>query len=97
MLLEMLKDQPPPWEAQFRATVALAGPAGEFELAEGRCAGEILGEERGSGGFGYDPIFLVHGTGKTMAELEINKKNRLSHRARAVEAIRPAIERRLGE
>ncbi len=97
MLLEMLKVHPRPWEARFRATVALAGPAGEIELAEGQCAGEIIPDERGKGGFGYDPIFLVLGTGRTMAELEMNEKNRISHRARAVEAIWPALELRLSD
>ncbi|MFQ5922768.1 MAG: RdgB/HAM1 family non-canonical purine NTP pyrophosphatase [Anaerolineales bacterium] len=95
LLLEMLKIHPRPWEAQFRAIVALAGPSGEVELAEGQCAGEIIPEERGAGGFGYDPLFLVQGTGRTMAELDMDDKNRISHRARAVEAIRPTLELRL--
>jgi XTP/dITP diphosphohydrolase len=53
-------------------------------LAEGFCEGEIIPEERGTGGFGYDPIFLLPELGKTMAELSMEEKNRLSHRARAV-------------
>jgi XTP/dITP diphosphohydrolase len=95
LLLEMLKAHDRPWEGRFRATVALAGPGGELDLAEGQCEGEIIPDERGSGGFGYDPIFLVLGTEKTMAELEMEKKNRLSHRAMAVEAMRPTLVRRL--
>ena len=51
---------------------------------EGFCEGEIIPEERGTGGFGYDPIFLFPELGKTMAELGMDEKNRLSHRARAV-------------
>jgi XTP/dITP diphosphohydrolase len=51
---------------------------------EGSCEGEIIPEERGTGGFGYDPIFLFPELGKTMAELSIVEKNRLSHRAKAV-------------
>jgi XTP/dITP diphosphohydrolase len=51
---------------------------------EGLCPGEIIPEERGAGGFGYDPIFLLTELGKTMAELSMDEKNRLSHRARAV-------------
>ena len=97
LLLEMLKVHPRPWAAQFRATVALAGPTGEVELAEGQCDGEIIPDERGTGGFGYDPIFLMLGTGRTMAELEMNEKNRISHRARAVDAVRPALELRLSD
>jgi XTP/dITP diphosphohydrolase len=53
-------------------------------LVEGWCEGEIIPEERGAGGFGYDPIFLLTELGKTMAELSSEEKNRLSHRARAV-------------
>ena len=95
LLLEMLKFHERPWEAHFRATVALAEPSGEVELAEGHCAGEIIDEERGTGGFGYDPIFMVHETGKTMAELEMREKNQLSHRARALEGIRSLLDARL--
>jgi XTP/dITP diphosphohydrolase len=52
---------------------------------------------RGSGGFGYDPLFVVDGTDKTMAELDRDEKNRLSHRARAFAALRPLLERVLAE
>jgi XTP/dITP diphosphohydrolase len=51
---------------------------------EGNCYGEIIAEERGSDGFGYDPIFLLPELNKTMAELKMAEKNRLSHRAKAV-------------
>ena len=95
LLIEMLADHSRPWEARFRATVSLAGPTGEFEYAEGQCVGEIIPEERGIGGFGYDPIFLVHEAGKTMAELDMDEKNQLSHRARAFEAIRSVLDTRL--
>ena len=61
--------------------------------AEGVCPGEILPAPRGRHGFGYDPLFLVEGTGKTMAELSLEEKNRLSHRARAVQALWPALQR----
>jgi XTP/dITP diphosphohydrolase len=60
-------------------------------LAEGWCEGEIITEERGSGGFGYDPIFLLPELGKTMAELSMDEKNRLSHRARAVMNAKPIL------
>src|SRR5512139_3142273 len=55
-----------------------------LHMFEGYCPGEIIPEERGTGGFGYDPIFLLPELGKTMAELSMEEKNRLSHRARAV-------------
>jgi XTP/dITP diphosphohydrolase len=60
-------------------------------LAEGWCEGEIIPEERGSGGFGYDPILLLPELAKTMAELSMDDKNRLSHRARAVMNAKPIL------
>ena len=83
-LVENLQDKPRPWTARFHATIAVAVPDGETHLAEGFCEGEIIPEERGTAGFGYDPIFLLSELGKTMAELSMEEKNRLSHRARAV-------------
>lgn len=99
-LLENLKDKPRPWTAHFHATVAVARPSSpprtaegavKIEFAEGNCYGEIIPEERGAGGFGYDPIFLLTDLGKTMAELEMAEKNKLSHRARAVMAAMPIL------
>jgi XTP/dITP diphosphohydrolase len=58
---------------------------------EGVCAGEILLEERGTNGFGYDPLFFVPDCGCTMAELPLAVKNQLSHRARAAQAARPFL------
>ena len=83
-LIRNLQDKPRPWSARFHATIAVAVPNGETHLAEGFCEGEIIPEERGIGGFGYDPVFLLSELGKTMAELSMEEKNRLSHRARAV-------------
>lgn len=83
-LIQTLQGKPRPWTACFHATIAIATPNGETHLAEGFCEGEIIPEERGAGGFGYDPIFLLPKLGKTMAELTRDEKNRLSHRARAV-------------
>ena len=93
-LLQNLHGKPRPWTARFRATVAVAGPGGGVEWAEGVCEGEIISEERGSGGFGYDPIFLLPELGQTMAELPEEIKNRLSHRAKAVQAALPILKRR---
>ena len=83
-LIQTLQGKPRPWMARFHATIAIAVPHGQTHLAEGFCEGEIIPEERGTGGFGYDPIFLLPELGKTMAELSMDEKNRLSHRARAV-------------
>ncbi len=83
-LLENLRDKPRPWKARFRATIAVAVPNQQVQLAEGECRGEIIPEERGEGGFGYDPIFFIPELNCTMAELGMDDKNRVSHRARAV-------------
>ena len=93
-LLENLKDKPRPWTSHFHATIAIAKPSGEVEFAEGNCHGEIIPERRGSGGFGYDPIFFIPEIGKTMAE--IDEKNRISHRARATAAALPILRKMLG-
>jgi XTP/dITP diphosphohydrolase len=90
-LLQQLRAKPRPWIARFHATIAIAIPNGETYLAEGFCEGEIIPEERGTGGFGYDPIFLLRERGKTMAELSMDEKNRLSHRARAVMKAKPVL------
>ena len=92
-LLERLSDKPRPWSARFRATVAIALPSGEVYLASGLCEGEIIPEERGSNGFGYDPIFFIPELGHTMAELEMDEKNRLSHRARAIQNAIPILKK----
>jgi len=91
-LIMNLKDKPRPWTARFHATIAIAIPNGETRLSEGFCKGEIIPQERGSGGLGYDPIFLLTELGKTMAELSIDEKNRLSHRAKAVMNAKPILE-----
>jgi len=91
-LLKNLADRPRPWTARFRAAVAVAVPAGTVHVVEGECPGEIIPEERGTGGFGYDPIFFILEMGHTMAELDMAEKNRISHRARAVMKVRPILE-----
>src|SRR6266545_1712076 len=90
-LIKNLKDKPRPWTARFQATIAIAIPNNETHLTEGFCEGEIIPEERGAGGFGYDPIFLLSELGKTMAELSMEEKNRLSHRAKAVMNAKPIL------
>jgi XTP/dITP diphosphohydrolase len=79
--------------ARFRCVMALAHPssAGPPDLFEGRIEGHIGWEARGDGGFGYDPVFVVAETGSTLAELSREQKNRISHRARALAAVRQAL------
>ena len=83
-LLKNLLPHPRPWTARFRATIAIAQPGEKIYFSEGICEGEIIPDERGDGGFGYDPIFYLPETECTMAELPEEQKNRLSHRAKAL-------------
>jgi XTP/dITP diphosphohydrolase len=96
-LLLQLAGKPRPWTARFRSTVCVATSAGALLTAAGHCRGEIIPAERGSHGFGYDAIFLAAGGDQTMAELPMEKKNQLSHRARAIAAIKPELERLAGK
>ena len=72
--------------AQFRTVIALI-ENGEEQLFEGVVEGFIPTEERGTEGFGYDPVFMPEETGKTFAELGVDVKNEISHRARAVKKL----------
>jgi XTP/dITP diphosphohydrolase len=83
-LLDDLKPHPGPWKAAFVCVAVCALPGRVIAEASGRIAGEIVPVPRGDGGFGYDPLFLVGATGKTMAELSTEEKNRISHRGQAV-------------
>jgi XTP/dITP diphosphohydrolase len=86
-LLQRLKGHPRPWLARFVCVVALANPGRPVEFFEGECRGEIVPEWRGQAGFGYDPVFLVPGTGKTFGEMPPEEKRKYSHRAGAVRAL----------
>lgn len=79
--------------ARYRAVVAVATPDRSVRTFEGVCEGEIATSPRGSHGFGYDPIFLVPTYGKSMAQLPLPVKNRISHRARALAAARPHLRK----
>jgi XTP/dITP diphosphohydrolase len=94
VLLAELKAYPHPWKARFRCTVAIALPDGSLFYSEGECPGEITPDERGTSGFGYDPVFQVDHPSAgcaTMAELGMEIKNKISHRARAVRAAFPVL------
>jgi XTP/dITP diphosphohydrolase len=86
-LLRRLQGVPRPWNARFVCVIALAVPGGETQLFEGECRGEVVPEWRGEAGFGYDPIFLVPGTGKTFGEMPPEEKRKYSHRAAAARAL----------
>jgi XTP/dITP diphosphohydrolase len=93
LLLDALRAVPPAKRAaRFRCVIALVEPDGREQLVEGTVEGFIAEAPRGSGGFGYDPVFFYPPLGRTLAELTEAEKARVSHRAHAVEAAR----RRLG-
>ena len=87
----------PQRSARFTAALALADPSGNLRLeVEGHCPGEILETPRGSGGFGYDPVFLVPETGLSFAEMDKATKARLGHRGRAFALLEPGLRQLLG-
>jgi len=77
--------------ANFHCSACLAYPDGETVEAQGRCDGVILREARGDGGFGYDPLFFHPPSGKTFAQLDPETKNRVSHRAAAMIALKKKV------
>lgn len=94
-LLQVLADKPQPWYARFRCVVAVALPGREVEFFHGSVEGEILTEERGEHGFGYDRLFYIPAAGMTLAELRLSDKNTISHRAVAVRNAIPFLIREL--
>ena len=91
-LLANLAGKPRPWKARFVCALALALPDGRLLHSRGECPGEIIPQELGSNGFGYDPIFWMPEFEATMAQLSSEEKNRVSHRARALRAAFPLLE-----
>ena len=82
--------------ARYRAAVAIARPNGTVRVFEGICEGRVAAAPRGTAGFGYDPIFVLEGAEQTIAEIPIEVKNRISHRARALRAAEPYLREVLG-
>lgn len=91
LLLERLRGVRPPRTARYVAAIALVRPGHADLVRRGACEGVILEERRGTGGFGYDPLFLCE-TGETFAEIAPEAKNAISHRRRALEAVLRALE-----
>jgi XTP/dITP diphosphohydrolase len=77
--------------ARYRCVAVLVTPGGEEHVAEGTVEGTLITEPRGSGGFGYDPIFVPSGAERTMAELSAEEKDAISHRGKAFRALIPAL------
>jgi XTP/dITP diphosphohydrolase len=92
LLLQELSDVPDAARrAAFRCALALAWPDGRVVEADGRCEGRIAPAPRGSGGFGYDPVFVDPASGRTFGELPAEAKNAFSHRRRALDALRSVL------
>ena len=81
--------------ARFRTAVAIAEPSSEVEVVEGVLDGRITESPSGTEGFGYDPVFLVPELGKTLAQLTLEQKNRISHRARALAKAKEVLKTKL--
>jgi len=77
--------------ARFKCVMALVSPDGKETMTEGFCKGRIGMRERGKRGFGYDPLFILPKYGKTMAQLHLKEKNRISHRGKALRRLRKTI------
>ena len=93
-LLEMMKGVPEGQrQARFRCCIGIVVPGREPVLVEGICPGKIGFEPVGEYGFGYDPVFIPEGMGVTMAQLTMDEKNKISHRAKALEAAIPVLKR----
>ena len=95
-LLREMKDVPPEKRAaRFRTVAAVAAPGKLLATVEGTLEGAISLDPRGSNGFGYDPVFIVPGLGKTCAQLEPEKKNNISHRGQAFRQLKDELPRLL--
>ena len=86
LLLANLRDKED-WSAHYTSAIALVYPDGREVCAEGYMYGKIIDTPRGEGGFGYDPIFVMDGETRTVAEMSAEEKNAVSHRAKALQAL----------
>lgn len=93
LLAEMDGTPPEQRQAAFVCVMAFVTPDGVEQIFSGRVSGRILDQERGTGGFGYDPLFLVDGFERTMAELTLEEKNCISHRGKALRLFRTYLDK----
>jgi len=90
-LMEGIEDR----SARFECCIGFMIPGGKPSISKGTSRGSISMEKAGTGGFGYDPVFVPEGYSKTFAQLEIPEKNKISHRGRAIEAFLKELPRLL--
>jgi XTP/dITP diphosphohydrolase len=92
LLLEQLQDTPEDRRgAEFRCAVAFCRPGGSHDVVFGEMRGRVIREQRGTGGFGYDVLFVPDGETRTSAEIPADEKDRISHRGKALRAIAPIV------
>jgi XTP/dITP diphosphohydrolase len=92
-LIALIRPVPAPGRgARYRCVAALLYPDGTEIVGEGRCEGTLIDDPRGSEGFGYDPIFVPAGRTETMAQLDADEKDRISHRGRALRALATRLQ-----
>ncbi len=91
-LLSEMRDVPEgKRNARFNCTMALIDPFGKEQVVVGTCEGYIGHDMKGAHGFGYDPVFVFNGSGRTLAEMSPDEKNGISHRARAIEKVKKIL------
>lgn len=90
-LLQELAEFPHPWTGHFHCSVAVAAPNRDSQVFDGNVYGELITEERGKFGFGYDCLMVINGSRKTLAEMLVDEKNKFSHRAKAVQKAIPYL------
>jgi XTP/dITP diphosphohydrolase len=97
LLLEQLADVPDDRRgAEFRCAVAFCRPGGAEDVVFGEMRGAVIREQRGSGGFGYDVVFVPDGESRTSAEMPASEKDLISHRGKSLRAVAPLVAAALG-
>jgi len=93
-LLHLMEEVPPSKRgARFRCSIAIVSPEGGEVVVEGKCSGRIVLKAVGKKGFGYEPLFVCPRLGKTMAQLTLEEKNKVSHRGQALRKLRRIIDK----
>ncbi len=96
LLLQKLKETAEEQRrAAFKCALVVADPGGEVEIIEESCTGKIATEPYGEGGFGYDPLFIYEPAGLTFGQMDPDSKNKISHRGKALNKLKPVIQRLL--
>ena len=95
LLKELQRFTPGNRSARFVTVIAVVEPSGVVDVVEGGLEGEISETLSGTDGFGYDPVFIVPGLGKTLAQITLEEKNQISHRGRALAKVKDLLKQKL--